>query len=545
MFLMDQHIQEASALIIDSNANSRSLMSAQLRDLGVGTVKQTPRVKDARVMLEHHSFDIVLCDYHFDSSDTSGQDLLDELRREGLLPYSTVFVMVTSEATYAKVAEAAEAALDAYLIKPYTSANLAERLASARARKRTLKDIFEAIENQDFETAANLCLARFEAKDRYWLYAARIGAELLLRLKRFDDAKVLYEAIIAAKTVPWARLGVARTEVASGNLQAARRTLENLIGDLPDYADSHDLMGHVQMEQGDLKEALKTYQTAATLTPGCLLRLQRCGSLGFYAGQRAEALKMLERAMSQGLRSKLFDMLSLVLIGLMRFDAKDSKGFKYAHDSLLAALERAPGSIRLQRFDLVFRGLACLLDRRVGQTLTIAREFTEHMSAGNFDLESASLLTALWIRLSSQEVELEEMMPILESLGMRHCTAKASTEILVSMTESHAGAAEQFRDCHQQIFNVAETAMRHSLRGSAKTAVELLLQQGETTQNAKLIDMAGLVLKRHAEKIDDAEALAQRVDALHGQWVKPMAGGGMKARGAGGVALRTAAPAAA
>lgn len=540
MFLMDDTIQDATALIIDSNANSRSLMSAQLRDLGVGTVRQTPRVKDARVMLEHQTYDIVLCDYHFDTSDTSGQDLLDELRREGLLPYSTVFVMVTSEATYAKVAEAAEAALDAYLIKPYTSANLAERLASARLRKRILKDIFEAIENQDFEKAADLCMARFQAKGKYWLYAARIGAELLLRLKRFDDAKKLYEAIIAAKTVPWARLGVARTEVASGNLQAARRTLENLIGELPDYADSHDLMGHVQMEQGDLHEALKTYQTAATLTPGCLLRLQRCGSLGFYAGERAEALRMLERAMSQGLRSKLFDMLSLVLIGLMRFDNKDFKGFKYAHDALSAALERAAGSIRLQRFELVFRGLACLLERRVGQAMVIAREFTEHASAGNFDLEAASLLTALWIRLSSQEVELEEMMPILQGLGMRHCTTKASTEILVAMAETHQGAAEQFRECHQQIFNVAETAMRHSLRGSAKIAVELLIQQGERTRNSKLIDMAGLVLKRHAEKIDTAPQLAEQIEDLASRFVRPMSGlQPNKAHSPGGVVLRT------
>ncbi len=538
MFLMDDTIQDASALIIDSNANSRSLMAAQLRDLGVGTVRQTPRVKDARVMLEHQTYDIVLCDYHFDMSDTSGQDLLDELRREGLLPYSTVFVMVTSEATYAKVAEAAEAALDAYLIKPYTSANLAERLASARLRKRILKDIFEAVENQDFETAADLCMARFEAKGKYWLYAARIGAELLLRLKRFDEARQLYEAIIAAKTVPWARLGVARTEVAGGNLQKARRTLDNLIGELPDYADSHDLMGHVQMEQGELTEALKTYQTAATLTPGCLLRLQRCGALGFYAGERVEALRMLERAMSQGLRSKLFDMLSLVLIGVMRFDNKDLKGFKYAHDSLAAAMERAPGSIRLQRFNLVFQGLAFLLERRVGQAMVVAREFTSHAHEGNFDLEAASLLTALWIRLSSQEVELEEMMPTLYGLGMRHCATKASTAILVAMTETHPAAADQFRECHQQIFNVAETAMRHSLRGSAKVAVELLIQQGERTRNAKLIDMANLVLKRHAEKIDSAAELAEQIDALHARFVKPMASSTTKAHSAGGIALR-------
>ena len=97
------------------------------------------------------------------------------------------------------MAEAAEAALDAYLIKPYTSASLADRLAHARHRKRVLKDIFEAIEKQDFEGAAAHCLKRFNARAEFWLYAARIGAELLLRLNRHEDAHKLYDAIIEAK----------------------------------------------------------------------------------------------------------------------------------------------------------------------------------------------------------------------------------------------------------------------------------------------------------------------------------------------------------
>ena len=85
--------------------------------------------------------------------------------------------------------------------------------------------------------------------------------------------------------------------------------------------------------------------------------------------------------------------------------------------------------------------------------------------------------------------------------------------------------------------------MRHSMRGSARTAVELLIQQGGATRNAKLIDMAGLVLKRHAEKIDGAAALAEQIEALHSRDVKPMAGAPSKARATGGVALRAAAPA--
>lgn len=539
MAMMDAEIQSACALIIDSNATSRSLMAAQLRDLGVAQVRQATRITDARVILEHKAYDIVLCDYHFDGSEMSGQDLLDELRREHLLPYSTVFVMVTGEASYSKVAEAAEAALDAYLVKPYTMASLADRLANARHRKRVLKDIFEAIEREDFEAAAGHCLKRFESRSQFWLYAARIGAELLLRLNRFDDARKLYDAIIEAKTVPWARLGVARTELGSGNTSAARRTLETLIGDIPDHADSHDVMGRVQMDLGEIEGALATYRTAARLTPGCLLRAQRCGCLAYYAGQRPEALKQLEQTMAQGLRSKLFDMLSLVLIALMRFDNRDSKGLKYAFDAMSSEMERHPNSKRLQRFDVLFQCLRFMLDKRVADALERARDLTRRASEQeDFDLEAASLLLALWVRLAAM-IELEEMSQLVTQLGLRFCTTKAATEVLVAMCEGNLAVAEELRNCHARIFGIAETAMRHSMRGSARVGVELLIQQGEATRNAKLIDMAGLVLKRHSEKIDDAESLSERILQLHTRFVKPLGAGNRQKRSAGGLALRS------
>ncbi|WP_269629593.1 response regulator [Pelomonas sp. BJYL3] len=541
MQMLDKDIQEACALVIDSNATSRSLMAAQLRELGVGTVRQATRVKDARIILEHKAYDIVLCDYHFDGSDMSGQDLLDELRRENLLPYSTVFVMVTGEATYAKVAEAAEAALDAYLIKPYTSASLSDRLSSARHRKRVLKDIFEAIEQQNFELAAQLCLKRFEERAQFWLYAARIGAELLLRLNRLEDARKLYDAIIEAKTVPWARLGVARTELASGNLVAAKRTLEALIGDMPDHADSYDVMGRVQMEQGEITDALRTYRTAANLTPGCLLRQQRAGTLAFYAGERDEALKQLERAMINGLRSKLFDMFTLVLIALMRFDQRDGKNLKLVHEAMLREIERAPKATRLLRFGTMIQGLRLLYERRVADALQLAREMSQELDREAFDLEAASLLLAFWIRFSGQEIQLEEIKDLITRIGLRYCTSKASTEVLIAMCEKQEMAMTELRECHARIFGIAETAMRHTMRGSARVGVELLIQQGEETRNAKLIDMAQAVLKRHAEKIEDAEQLNVQIEALQKRFVLPLGVtiSRRNVRQAGGLALRS------
>ena len=540
MQMLDKDIQDACALVIDSNATSRSLMAAQLRELGVGTVRQATRVKDARIILEHKAYDIVLCDYHFDGSDMSGQDLLDELRRENLLPYSTVFVMVTGEATYAKVAEAAEAALDAYLIKPYTSASLADRLSNARHRKRVLKDIFEAIEQQNFEAAAQACLKRFEERAQFWLYAARIGAELLLRLNRLEDARKLYDAIIEAKTVPWARLGVARTELASGNLVAAKRTLEALIGDMPDHADSYDVMGRVQMEQGEITDALRTYRTASNLTPGCLLRQQRAGTLAFYAGERDEALKQLERAMINGLRSKLFDMFTLVLIALMRFDQRDGKNLKLVHEAMLREIERAPKAMRLQRFGALIQGLRLLYERRVADALQLARDMSQELESEAFDLEAATLLLAFWIRFSGQEIQLEEIKDLITRIGLRYCTSKASTEVLIAMCEKQEMAMTELRECHARIFGIAETAMRHTMRGSARVGVELLIQQGAETRNAKLIDMAQAVLKRHAEKIEDAEDLNAQIEALQKRFVLPLGVtiSRRNVRQAGGLALR-------
>ncbi len=134
MQLREDDLSTAQALVIDPNPTSRSILVSQLRDLGMGTVVQTARLQDARRHLEYRKFDVVLCEMHFPQESMSGQDLLDDLRRNQLLPFATVFIMVTGEATYTKVAEAAESALDGYLLKPLKASQLCERLQLARIR---------------------------------------------------------------------------------------------------------------------------------------------------------------------------------------------------------------------------------------------------------------------------------------------------------------------------------------------------------------------------------------------------------------------------
>jgi predicted Zn-dependent protease len=240
-------------------------------------------------------FDIVICNRDFEGSDYSGQDLLDELRRENLLPHSTVFLMVVQTATYHQVMEAAEAALDGLLVRPYTAAVLSARLLEARNRKRELSDVLRALDAGQPEQALIKAVHRFQEQQPYWLYCGRLAAELLLTLQRPAEGRKLFERLLQAKPkASWARLGVARAQMACGEMTAARKTVTEVLSAEPGSADAHDLMGRILVDQCDFDGALAEYSAAVVATPGCLLRAQHAGALAFYQGKSDDALKYLE-----------------------------------------------------------------------------------------------------------------------------------------------------------------------------------------------------------------------------------------------------------
>lgn len=511
---LDKSIANSKALVIDSNPTSRGMLVAMMRDFGFGSVAQASRVEDARRMLENHVYDLVLCDYHFDGQSYSGQDLLDDLRRAQLLPLSTVFIMVTGEASYAKVAEAAESALDGYLLKPHSAATLAERITQARHRKRVLQDVLTAMEESDFETAARLCLARFHARGQYWLYAARLGAELLLRLGRHDDARGLLEAVIEAQALPWARLGIARAQLESKQLPQARRTLESLMAEQPAYVDAFDVMGRVQVEQGELTQALETYRKAAQLTPSSISRLQKQGMLAFYSGERDEATQALERATGLGIGSKMFDFQSLLMLALLRFDARDSKGLQRCIDNLQHALEKVPNSTRLQRFVRIALVFKLMLEKQVARVISEVKLLAQEAQRDDFDFEAACNLLAVIARLSAAELQLPDAELWLRDVSQRFSVSKASSELLAQAALCHEPSAEAVRAGHHAVTQQAEQAMTHNLAGNHQSAVKALLNFGAQTRNLKLIEMAGLALQRYRDKVPEADALQAQIDDL-------------------------------
>ena len=508
------HLQDAQALVIEGNLQSRSILVSQLRELGVGTVSQCSRLVEARRKLETNRYDVVICEQDFERESMSGQDLLDDLRRNQLLPFYTVFIMVTAEASYAKVAEAAESALDAYLLKPHTGARLSDRIMQARERKLALQAIFTAIDAEQFDQAAALCLERFETRGTYWLYAARIGAELMLRNGQIGDAQKLYEAVIAAKTLPWARLGVARAQVEGGQQAKAVTTLESLIQDDNSYADAYDVMGRAQFELGNFQSALGTYQMATKLTPSSISRLLKHGMLAYYTGEKSEGVELLDRATRLGLDSKMFDAQALLLLAFARLDNNDQKGLARTVDQLTRLRDRSHAPARPHRLLGMAESLLALQQQHTARALDDVRRLANDALNADFDFETACNLLALMGRLQMRSIPLNECEAVVDTLALRFCTSKAMSELMACAASGGQGFADRVRSAHSQILKMTEQAMTLSIKGDPQGTVLKLLEDGERTLNAKLIESAHQVLQRYTVRIADHAALSERTNAL-------------------------------
>lgn len=503
-----------TALVVDGNVTTRNLLSAQLRDYGISRVVQCSKVQEARARMETGSFDYVLCDQYFNDKSATGQTLLDDLRRAQLLPFTTVFFMVTTEASYAAVAEAAESALDGYLLKPFTTQSLHERLRTARLRKLYLKPIFEAIERQDLEAACALCVEQFKERRPYWLYAARIGSELLLRLGQHEDAKMLFQAILEAKAIPWARLGIARTQMESGTAGKSILTLNEILSEDPSYADAYDVLGRAYVEAGQFGKAIETYRAACGITPDSVLRLQKLGMLSYYTGEDDTALQSLLRAVVLSLHSKLFDYQTLVLLGFLHFKARDDKGLDRCVSDFTDIAEKYPESRRIQRFPVTVQTLQHIRKGQVGRAVDAVRRLAREIHEPGFDMEAACNFCGLLSALSSTSIVLSEGDEWIEAIGMRFAVTRGVSELLASACRGSAPYAELMRRSLQSINQLAEHAMARSLGGEPLQAITGLLAAGRKTLNAKLIDLAQQLLARRREQLEDAEQLQTEIHVL-------------------------------
>ena len=126
---------EMKILIVDDFSTMRRIIKNLLRDLGFTNTQEADDGLTALPMLQQGSFDFLVTDWNMPGME--GIELLKRVRADENLK-SLPVLLVTAEAKKEQIVEAAQAGVNGYIVKPFTSGTLKEKI----------EKIFERIEGK-------------------------------------------------------------------------------------------------------------------------------------------------------------------------------------------------------------------------------------------------------------------------------------------------------------------------------------------------------------------------------------------------------------
>lgn len=113
-------------LVVDDFSTMRRIVRNLLKELGYSNVEEAEDGQNALNMLRNGDFDFVVSDWNMPNMD--GLTMLQNIRADAKLS-SLPVLMVTAEAKKENIIAAAQAKANGYIVKPFTSATLEEKLS--------------------------------------------------------------------------------------------------------------------------------------------------------------------------------------------------------------------------------------------------------------------------------------------------------------------------------------------------------------------------------------------------------------------------------
>jgi CheY-like chemotaxis protein/predicted negative regulator of RcsB-dependent stress response len=299
---------QLSVLVVDPNPGIRANLQNMLNGAGITRVEFAVNAGTAVKQLARRSFDVILCEYDLGGANAAspgqdGQQLLEDLRRERIIPPWAIFIMLTAEGSRDRVVSAAELAPTDYVLKPFTAGMLHERITRALARRAALLPAYHLVAQGQPRAAIQACIDGARARPRFAFDFARLRAELHASLREPREAERVYREVLAARPLGWAGLGLARAMVEQERIDEAATLLDALIDDNPRLMAAYDLLARCHEARADHAGAQKVLAAAVAISPHMVGRLRRLGEVALDAGDPAAAEQSYRQAVARSRHS--------------------------------------------------------------------------------------------------------------------------------------------------------------------------------------------------------------------------------------------------
>jgi DNA-binding response OmpR family regulator len=343
-------------LVIDDSSAMRRMLEMTVQSMGVQSVDLAESVFDVLLRIEKggRRYDIILCDYILGEG-RDGQHLLEELKARKLLPYSTVFIMVTAERAYEKVVNAVELAPDDYLLKPFSGQVLMDRIVDQVRKKAILHRLYEHLDAERLDLAVVEADRLLAESSRYRLEILRVKADALILMARLDEAEAIFRAILAERPIPWAQFGLARIEYGRHKLGAAEAILEKLLADAPRFTAACDLLADVKHDLEKHEGAQSVLEHGVRMSPRNLRRHRRLGVAALLNDDLETANASLTAVMEFGQHSALVEPTDFSNLARCAVAMGDTARALTVMDN---GLRRLPDDRRMRAASLFVKGIA-------------------------------------------------------------------------------------------------------------------------------------------------------------------------------------------
>ncbi|MCL2658291.1 MAG: response regulator [Betaproteobacteria bacterium] len=357
-------VDELSVLVVEHQSNMQTQLRSMLALCGITRVQSAMSATTAVRKLKEGGFDIVLSENNLGAEQT-GQHLLEDIRQHQLAPLTTLFIMITSEGAQQRVVSTAELVPNDYILKPFTTENLHRRLQRALSKRDAFTPMWQLIENGKILEAITACEEGLQKYPQYELDFTRQRAELLVSIGQIAEAQALYSQVLRERPVPWAQLGLAKTQFLTKNFEQAELQLKALLEANAFFLDSYDWLARTQEAKGDPSAAREALAQATKVSPHVTRRLRRLGELELELGECADAEKTLTDLVEQTRYSGFRDPEDYLRLVKAQLGA--------------GATERAETAIR--DLDRSMRGPKAELCKSLSQALLHAQKGNEHQAA--------------------------------------------------------------------------------------------------------------------------------------------------------------------
>ncbi|CEO42155.1 response regulator [Photobacterium kishitanii] len=123
--------KDLSILVVDDFATMRRIVKSQLNELGYTNVDEADDGATALPLLQTGKYQFLITDWNMPTM--SGLDLLKNVRANPSIMHIPV-MMITAEAKRDNIIEAAKAGVNGYIVKPFNSKALKEKITAVLSR---------------------------------------------------------------------------------------------------------------------------------------------------------------------------------------------------------------------------------------------------------------------------------------------------------------------------------------------------------------------------------------------------------------------------